>query len=257
MKPVASAEQLIVSLLALGELGLRVGCIRSCVEECPSGELAYAIDELAQQAYSGQPRAREALLAVCIFLVIDRDSQALEGLRASAHESSYFNVERLLRTGASSSPELETEVDSRALQVGTGRELTVGERRSLARRPSRQQLEKLLLDPHPLVLDLLFACPLLTELDVVRVLSRRPTTKAALLAVSKSPRWLARRHVRRTLIQNPGTPHSVSIPLISTCPRDDLSSIVKTTTLSALVRSTAHELMSRLPPIESTSFSLQ
>src|SRR2546430_7350917 len=45
------------------------------------------------------------------------------------------------------------EIDERKLAASsTGRALTLGERRALARKPSRAAFDKLLRDPHPLVI---------------------------------------------------------------------------------------------------------
>jgi hypothetical protein len=39
--------------------------------------------------------------------------------------------------------------------------------------------------------------------------------------LGQSTRWMSRRRVRMCLILNPGTPHGLALPLVSTCPRDD------------------------------------
>ena len=57
---------------------------------------------------------------------------------------------------------------------GRGRPLTLGERKSLARRPDRAMLDRLLHDPHPDVIRRLLRNPRLTEDDVVRLAARRP-----------------------------------------------------------------------------------
>ena len=54
----------------------------------------------------------------------------------------------------------------------------------------------------------------LTEDDVVRLIARRPASVAAHLAVARTP-WISRRRVRLSLMQNPGTPPAVAVPLIA------------------------------------------
>src|SRR6188474_407470 len=56
----------------------------------------------------------------------------------------------------------------------TGRPLTLGERKSLARTRDREQLLLLTRDPHPAVVAILLDNPHVTESDVVRVATARP-----------------------------------------------------------------------------------
>jgi hypothetical protein len=250
------ASSLIRSLLALPELGMRLGWLGDKLDIESVAHAAAALDELAQLARRGEHEAREALLAVVLFLVEQRDTSLLWALRTRANKRAHLDLERLLRQDPEE-PEPAHEAARAVPDFGVGRELTVGERRSLARRPTRTQLERLLDDPHPLVLEQLLACPKLTEADVLRMITRRPPRLGALLAVTRSLRWMARRAVRRALILNPGCPSGVAVPLVGVCPRDDLVSVVAATTLSLTVRTVAHELLARLPPIQSECAALQ
>jgi hypothetical protein len=191
------------------------------------------------------------MVAVAIFLAQKRDSALVWALRQEASTSSLLGLERLVRERAEKH-HADIELEPKIPDYGTGRELTVGERRSLARRPTRLQIEKLLLDPHQLVLEQLFQCPALTEDDVLRLATRRPARLIALELLVHSTRWMARRRIRMSLILNPGTPHGLALPLVTTCLRDDLSLVVSSTNLSTTVRSVARELHVKLPPVSST-----
>ena len=56
-----------------------------------------------------------------------------------------------------------------------GRPLTLGERKSLAKKPDRDLLERLLADPHPDFIRGVLRNPRLTEDDVVRFVARVPS----------------------------------------------------------------------------------
>lgn len=133
---------------------------------------------------------------------------------------------------------------------GAGRELTLGERRSLARRPNRRSFDKLLSDPHPFVIRLLLQNPKLTEDDVVRLAARRPARLEVLREISQSLRWLSRSRVRLTVVLNPGTPPEIAIPLLPVCKRTELREVVKATESSLVLRATALELLERRPPVK-------
>ena len=133
---------------------------------------------------------------------------------------------------------------------GAGRELTLGERKSLARSPNRRAFDKLLADPHPLVLRQLLENPRLTEDDVVRIAARRPARPEVALSLARSPRWLRRPRVRMALLLNPGSPPSVVMPLLAACTRGELVEIVHSADSNKVLRATACELLARRPPLE-------
>lgn len=246
--PWDGSDALIRSLVALPELGLRTTWLCEKLSSLPAGRAAAGLDDLVSRAQGGHEMARAALLPLALAFVRLRETSYLWALREEAKHRAYLSLERMLRDNFGPTPVLY-EQEPRVPDYGGGRELTVGERRSMARRPTRTQVERLLLDPHPLVLAQLFACPHLTEPDVLRIITKRPARLPAIEAVVQSSRWMARRRVRLALVLNPGCPHGVALPLIATCPRDDLKLIVRTTTISASLRAVAHELLQRLPPI--------
>jgi len=245
---IASSASLIRSLLALPELRMRILWLADRIYLRPISATAPILNDIAEQAQSTDKRAREAIVAIAIFLAQRKDTSLIWALREEAKIQSLLGLERLVREPHEKhAPEIELE--ARVPDYGSGRELTVGERRAIARRPTRLQTERLLLDPHPLVLEQLFQCPSLTEDDILRIVTRRPARVVALELLANHARWMARPRIRLGLILNPGTPHGLALPLITTCARDDLSLIVGTTNLNKSLRTVAHELYTKLPPV--------
>lgn len=245
-------------LLSLPELELRLRWLGERLEQLPLTAAAALLDGLCEEACRADPSARQALLSVAIyFAALDEPSPRRDALHAHAARQGLLGLERLLRRDAEQPSPSESPRDLPVPDYGAGRELTVGERRSLARRPTRQQLEKLLGDPHPLVLKQLLACPKLTEADVVRIATRRPGNLLAFTELTQSARWMSRRRVRLALLLNPSCPLSVSVPLSHTLVRDELSLVLQSTTLSGILRTVARELLERRPPVRETSSTLQ
>ena len=87
-----------------------------------------------------------------------------------------------------------------------GRPLSLGERKSLARSPSRDVLALLVRDPHPDVVEIFLDNTHVTEDDVVRVAAARPAVPASLVAIAMHARWGCRQAVKRALVWNPATP---------------------------------------------------
>ena len=195
----------------------------------------------------GDPAAKEALIAWVVGLVQLGDCPWVIALRHASVQNCLLSLNRLLREIVSTNSGTDTMPP--VPDYGRGRELTVGERRSLARRPNRRAFERLLSDPHPLVIRTLLHNPRLTEDDVVRLVVKRPLRAAVIDELAQCPDWLVRPRVRMTLLHNPGTPGSVTLPLLALCKRDELIEILENTGLNAVLRATARELLDRRPPL--------
>jgi len=240
-------------LLSLPDVTLRVGWLRAHLAEQRDGDAAEQLSALCEDGERADPEAREALLVVAMFLVADGDSAFVERLRQHAEERKLLSLARLLRRSPDSPGSQHARSEPPVPDYGAGRELSVGERRTLARSPHRRVLEKLLRDPHPLVLRQLLGNPRLTEDDVVRLAARRPLHRAIVETLSESPRWLRRQRVRLTLLLNPGTPEPVSMPLLAVCTRCELLEVVHGVDAPLTLRGAAQERLERSPPLQKSA----
>ncbi|HEY6879173.1 MAG TPA: hypothetical protein VI299_14200 [Polyangiales bacterium] len=117
-----------------------------------------------------------------------------------------------------------------------GRPLSLGERKSLARRRDRELIGRALRDPHPDVVRVLLDNPALTELDVVRLCAQRPVAPEALLHVFRHPRWIVRYRVRAAIAFNPYTPESIAVQLLPHLTPSDLRAVARSAELSERIR---------------------
>ena len=232
--------------------GLRVAYLASEIAARPIDVAAAALDDLCGAAEQAEPNAREVLVALVDLLTSERGARLAEQLRTHAAQHSLLALARLLRrpTGSSSRPPAtENAETARVPDYGTGRTLTLGERKALARRPTRKTMEKLFVDPHPAVIRTLLANPKVIEDDVVRLAARRPNDPAVLTEVAASPRWSHRVKVRMAIVQNPDTPALLAIPLLALLVRTELKLVADAAGLSPAIRAAAHDLLARRPPV--------
>lgn len=231
--------------------GVRVAYLASEIEARPLGLAAEALDELCSAGEQAEPDARELLVTLVDLLAGARGALLYDKLRAQASQNSLLALGRLLRRPAppSSRPAVPGPVEARVPDYGTGRTLTLGERKALARRPTRKAMEKLLADPHPAVIRTLLQNPKLIEADVVRVAARRPNDPALLAAIAGSPQWAHRVKVRLALVLNPDTAPAVAIPLLALLVRPELKRVAETAGLAPALRAVAHDLLQRRPPV--------
>ncbi len=241
------AERFVRCLLALPDLQLRLDWLQSHVQLEPVQLVAPLLDVVIGQSEVGEPRSREALLTIALWAAGMARTADLERLRGVALEQRLLSLQRVIRRVPP--PSLPPEgAEPRIPDYGTGRELTLGERRNLARRSGRQRFDVLIKDPHPMVIRELLVNPKTTEDDVVRMAAYRPARATTIQAIAGT-RWLARQRVRMSVLQNPGSPLSVALPLVGLCTRSELLELARATDVSPLVRITANELVERRPPM--------
>lgn len=250
MTVVADADGFQRALQALTDPELRVLWLRQRLAARPAGSAARMLDELARRNEAGDPRARDVLTTLAMLFAREPGRQLVDELRACAEQEHLLSLGRIVRKGPAEPPPGSVSVSDAVPDYGTGRELTLGERRALARRPMRRNFDRLLADPHPMVTRLLLANPKLTEDDVMRIVTRRPANLAALLEVACKERWMVRPRVRLGLILNPATPHHIAAPLVVLCNRRELREVVISTELDGTLRTIARELLERRPPAE-------
>jgi hypothetical protein len=164
-----------------------------------------------------------------------------EAWRERARSADDAFLDRLL--GASGAAEVMEDPEA-ALPRDVA-ELPLGVRRSLARGMDPRVLEKLLLDPDPVVLDHLLRNPRLTEEHTLRIAARRPISEAALRAIAKSRRFGVRPRVCAALARNPYCPTDLALRLIGALPLPVLREMRADATLDASVRTHVGEEMLR------------
>lgn len=241
------------SIPALRESRLRVAYLKAELTLRPLAEIAEALDALCARAEQADNIAREVLTAAVTVLADPAEADLCDALRALADREALLPLGRLLRRrprAGTGSPPDAPQVDERMLATSSsGRPLTLGERRALARRPSRAAFDKLLRDPHPMVVKNLLGNPRLTEDDVIRMVARRPAYPQVISEVARHPIWSQRPRVRMSIVQNPGTPPEISVPLVRLLIRPELEQVIAAPDVPALVRAAAGELLERRPPV--------
>ena len=240
------ADDLRRGLLALVDPVLRDAWLTDRLTTSGPAPSAIALDAICNGAEQASDTDREVLLSVVRVLLAPGPTALVEALREQAARGICLALGRFLRWPSyRSKPVVPQE---RVVPQSAGRILTLGERKSLARRPDRRAFDQLLRDPHPAVIHMLLANPRLTEDDVLRLASRRPAFPDVLALIARSPRWSARPRVRVALVINPSTPMEIAVPMVLLLVRPELQLVVELTDARVPVRAAALELLRRRPP---------
>ena len=121
------------------------------------------------------------------------------------------------------------------------REIPLGTRKSLARKPDFKMIQKIARDQDYRVIRNLLDNARLTERDVLRIGSTRPTSPRVLQEIYNNRKWIARYSVKKTIVLNPCSPLPVSLSLLTYLKPADLEEVIGARELDpALIEQAAH-----------------
>lgn len=246
----ATAARWLKTLPGLADHKLRVGYALAQVQRLPSGELAFGLNAVCQRAEASDATARQVVSAF-VPTVVDREMiDKVWSVRTTASVAALLSVGRFLRASTPEGHEEENASENRThgvIQNAAGKPLSLGERRALARKPSRRMVDKLMRDPHPMVASILLGNPRITEDDVVRMSAYRPALGKVAGEIAKT--WSRSTRVRMALVLNPGVPPALTVPLLPLLVRPELARVMRAADLPAVIRATAREHYELRPPM--------
>ncbi|MEW6531422.1 MAG: hypothetical protein AB1473_11340 [Thermodesulfobacteriota bacterium] len=125
------------------------------------------------------------------------------------------------------------------------RDIPLGVRKALARKPDFRSIERLARDPDRRVIRNLLKNPKLTERLVIGIAATRPGNADVLEEIYNHPKWIARYDVKKTLVMNPHTPLSIALKLLVFMKLPDLEEILEVPNLPELVKTEAQRIVNR------------
>lgn len=238
-------HQSLKRIVALPELSMRRAAVAEAVDSLETDEAVWWMDQLIRGALWGRSPEIDAMLACADWLVrlrLEDDYVRFQSLYEAASLSERTGVLMLLRDPPPHR-QLKKGVSLPEVRLPAGREITLGERRSMARGHDRVFLERLLLDPSPLVIRNLLHNPNLRVQDVLTVATRRPSTPELALEVALNTRWFKLHKIREALVQNPYSSTGLSLRLLPTLRVQTLRRIRNAGDLHPAVHDTARMLV--------------
>ncbi len=218
--------------------------VRDALQSSEATVAACALDAVCALGQARNEAASEVLLAFTGLLQEPALSTWVEALRRIAERDELGPLRLHLRAPdgrTRSAPGAVPDDERRVPDYGRGRTLTLGERKNLARRPSRRLMDRLLADPHPSVIQNLLDNSVTTEDDIVRLAAKRPLRSEIMVEIARHPRWNVRRRVRLALVLNPGCPPDLGVPLVGLLLRSELETLVQITGVHPEIRQAALE----------------
>jgi hypothetical protein len=238
---------------------LQVPWLRDQLRRLGAARAADVLTVILARAEQREERYGELLLRVSLALEAPELASLKRAIAGSAEARHQLALARFLGRGSDRENDCESDLAGgdgqpaadgpseaatrgidpalrRALQSSQGRPLSLGERKSLARRRDRNLLARALRDPHPDVVRILLDNPALTEIDIVRLCARRPVQPEVLALVFAHARWIVRYRIRLALALNPHTPETLTLQLLPHLTTADLRAVARSGDLSPRVR---------------------
>jgi len=210
MTSVESELEVLVRVLGgIPDQAMRAAYLRHTLLARQPDEVADLFTMAMATTEGRQPGHAELLQAMSLALA----DEACQGLRAATRAVLEARNLSSLAQALRNDPVTEAAETQRIPDFGRGRTLSLGERKSIARKNDRNLIARALRDPHPDVIRILLGNPALTEPDVVRLCARRPVSTEVLREVFKSPRWIVRYPIKVAMVLNPYTPLDVALQL--------------------------------------------
>lgn len=218
----ARATQIATRLNALSERTMRGAALAEMLAALPLRDAAAVVGIIVSRGKLGGPPFELALGGLEELLRQERlPYELLSDLYAELKPGPLGDAAALLLPGHHHQEILGTA----APKLPDGRELTLGERKSLARGAPRDTIDRLLRDPEPQVIRLLLRNPRLVERDVVLVAARRPAQPEVIREIMANAKWLSRYAVKRAIVLNPSAPNELALRLLPFMTRTHLAEI--------------------------------
>jgi hypothetical protein len=237
----AEFDALARSVGSMADPALRVSYVRhSLLSRRP--EQVADLFTVAMSGAEGRQPVHVGLLQAMSLALAD---ETCDGLREAVGAVLDARQQPALARALRREPIAEEAETQRVPDFGKGRTVTLGERKSLARRNDRELIARCLRDPHPHVMRILLGNPVVTESDVMRLCARRPVSTEVLREVFRSARWIVRYPIKVTLALNPYTPLDIALQLAPHMQAQDLRRLVASEHLHAELREACRRLTGR------------
>jgi len=226
------------------EMGMRVALWRELLEDNHPDD---ALSTLLYVMEANHRKSNDGYLAMLAFarLLVTHRSLVEGSILPAAVVSRCDHIVDLVTERA---PARKIELAERRIpSLDKDREVTLGERRALARSRDRHIIDRLLRDPDEGVIKNLLQNSRVRERDVLLIASTQPISGAVLEVVFRSDRWGNRREIQLALLQNPYTPTLITRALVELVDEAGLRSVALAQSIEENVLALVQEKLRSLP----------
>ena len=226
-------EWLTGKITALVDVDMRVAIVRIELLRLSPDEAVEFFVAVVSSAESKLPDRDQLLLAVSLAIQHEELIEFRAEVAKVASERGFFDVARRVEIVVDENAQRDANAIARN---SSGKPLSLGERKALARRVDRTMIARIIRDPEPVVVRILLGNPGLTEDDVVRLCARRPISGEVLREVFRATKWILRPRVRLTLVKNPYSPLDLALAIAPLLPIHEAREVARSPELDLVLR---------------------
>lgn len=232
-------------LAGIRDTDMRASYVRHRLTGMPAAEVAQLLLLTMSAAEARDVRHLDLLQSMSLALA----DQDCEDLRARVAEALRARDQFILALALCEAPENEDPRTTQVPDFGVGRPLSLGERKSLARRNDPELIQRVLRDPNADVIRILLGNPGLTEHHIVHLCARRPIAGSVLREVFRCARWIVRYRVKLTIMLNPHTPLDICLQLAPMLNRRDLARVLDSPDLPTTLREACRRMSEQVKTV--------
>ncbi|MBN1654815.1 MAG: hypothetical protein JXA30_13670 [Deltaproteobacteria bacterium] len=222
------ADRLAQRAASIVDSSMRIAYIRHLLQRMDVVQVADLIIVTKANAEARNPTHSKLLLNLSLALADQSCEHLRQAVAALLESRDQHELARMLRR----IPAVTDRENIRIPDFGLGRQVTLGERKALARRNNREIIARAIRDPSASVIRVLLENPALTESDVLKLCSQRPMAQEVLREVFHNWRWIVRYRVKMAIVLNPHTPLDIALQLIPHLKAQDKRRVVETPNLA-------------------------
>ncbi len=221
--------QLIFSLGAVLDVRQRSYAICRRLKQLGDDQIIDALKQIMDGAVSGLLQYRSLYNAVIVpgIMVDVFGSQRVSCLVKLSQDREEFAVASVLLDLPSS----REDVPHQPYSEPALKEIPLGMKKSLAKKPDFKLIQKIAKDQDHRVIRILLDNQRLTENDVLKIGSTRPTSPKIIEEIYSHRKWIQRYSVKKCIVLNPYSPLSVSLRMIRFLTLADLDLVISSTEL--------------------------
>lgn len=218
---VLSAAGLQAALSGIRDVRQRAHALCRRLASLEDVDLLRSIKEIRSGALAGALGMRTLYLGLLFLDALNAEIgvRRMSELVEKAREQGDYAIIAILMDLPSEDYELQ---GPRPLMDLSLKDVPLGVRKSLARRPDPQVVRRMAEDQDHRVIRNLLDNPRLTEIDVGRIASARPASSRVLEVIYHHPKWVTRYSVQKVIVLNPATPPALSLRLLALIRLTDL-----------------------------------
>lgn len=121
--------------------------------------------------------------------------------------------------------------------------LPLGIKRSFAKKMDRILIRRMLLEKDPYVIKHLLSNPMITEKDVLKIASVRPTRDEVIRVIYTFDKWINLYSIKEAIVKNPYSPFRLSLLMLFFMQKKELKTINSDSTIHPVIREISLEIL--------------